>query len=116
MEGRRIKVGQTEGGNEVKYKTRKDMIRLNCSIIAETEEKRAKAIALATELVELSLHDKGCVEYDLLGSLTNTDRLVIYETWQSEADLKAHMASEHFRRLVPAIEEVATLTLERFEF
>ena len=50
------------------------------------------------------------------GSLTNTDRLVIYETWQSEADLKAHMASEHFRRLVPAIEEVATLTLERFDF
>ena len=92
------------------------MIRLNCGLIAETEENRQKAIALAKELVSLSLHDKDCVEYDLLGSLTNTDRLVIYETWKNEADLQAHMDSEHFRRLVPAIQEVATLTLEKFNF
>lgn len=82
----------------------------------ETEENRRKAIALATELVELSLHDKGCVEYDLFGSLTNSDRLMIYETWQDEASLKAHMASPHFQRLVPEIEKVATLTLEQFNF
>lgn len=92
------------------------MIRLNCGLIAETEENRKKAIALATELVELSLHDDGCIDYDLLGSLTNTDRLVIYETWQDEASLKAHMDSDHFRRLVPEIEKVATLTLEQFNF
>jgi antibiotic biosynthesis monooxygenase subfamily len=92
------------------------MIRLNCGLIAETEENRRKAIALAKELVELSLHDAGCVEYDLLGSLTNTDRLMIYETWQDEASLKAHMASDHFRRLVPEIEKVAALTLEKFPF
>lgn len=92
------------------------MIRLNCGLIAETEENRKKAIELATELVELSLHDKGCIDYDLLGSLTNTDRLVIYETWATEEDLKAHMASAHFQRLVPAIEKYATLTLEQFNF
>ncbi len=92
------------------------MIRLNCGIIAETQENRQRAIELATELVALSLHDKGCIEYDLLGSLVDSDRLVIYETWSSEADLKNHMESEHFRRLVPAIEQVATLTLERFDF
>ena len=92
------------------------MIRLNCGLIAETEENRRTAIALATELVELSLRDKGCVEYDLFGSLTNSDRLMIYETWQDEASLKAHMASPHFQRLVPEIENVATLTLEQFNF
>lgn len=92
------------------------MIRLNCGLIAETEENRKKALALATELVELSLHDDGCIDYDLLGSLTNTDRLVIYETWKDEASLKAHMASDHFRRFVPEIEKVATLTLEQFNF
>lgn len=92
------------------------MIRLNCGLIAETDENRKKAIALATELVELSLNDDGCIDYDLLGSLTNTDRLVIYETWQDEASLNAHMASDHFRRLVPEIEKVATLTLEQFNF
>ncbi len=92
------------------------MIRLNCGLIAETDENRNKAVALATELVELSLHDEGCVEYDLLGSLTNSDRLVIYETWKDEVSLKAHMSSPHFQRLVPEIEKVATLTLEQFNF
>lgn len=92
------------------------MIRLNCGLIAETDENRKKAIELAKELVAFSLHDKGCVEYDLLGSLTNTDRLLIYETWEDEASLKAHMASDHFQRLVPEIEKVATLTLEKFNF
>lgn len=85
-------------------------------MIAETEENKKKAIALATELVELSLHDEGCVEYDLLGSLTNSDRTMIYETWQDEKSLKAHMASPHFQRLVPEIEKYATLTLEKFTF
>lgn len=92
------------------------MIRLNCGLIAETEENRKKAIELATELVELSLRDKGCIDYDLLGSLTSTDRLMIYETWKDRASLKAHMSSAHFMRLVPEIEKVATLTLEEFEF
>lgn len=92
------------------------MVRLNCGLVAETDENRKKAIALATELVELSLHDDGCLEYDLLGSLTSSDRLMIYETWRDEKSLKTHMASAHFQRLVPEIEKVATLTLERFDF
>lgn len=92
------------------------MVRLNCGLVAETDENRKKAIALATELVELSLHDDGCLEYDLLGSLTSSDRLMIYETWRDDKSLKAHMASAHFQRLVPEIEKVATLTLERFDF
>lgn len=92
------------------------MIRLNCGLIAETDENRKKAVELAKELVSFSLRDKGCIDYDILGSLTNSDRLVIYETWENEADLKAHMESEHFKRLVPEIEKYATLTLEKFNF
>lgn len=92
------------------------MIRLNCGLIAETDENRKKAVELAKELVSFSLRDKGCIDYDILGSLTNSDRLVIYETWENEADLKAHMESEHFKRLVPEIGKYATLTLEKFNF
>lgn len=92
------------------------MIRLNCNLLIEKSENRKPLIEAATELVELSLHDKGCVDYDLYGSLTNDDHLLIYETWESQADLEAHMASEHFRRLVPRLEQLATMTLERFDF
>ncbi|MDE6636952.1 MAG: antibiotic biosynthesis monooxygenase, partial [Muribaculaceae bacterium] len=44
------------------------------------------------------------------------DRYLIMETWASEEDLKAHMASDHFKRLVPEIEKYSTMTLEKFDF
>lgn len=92
------------------------MIRLNVSLLIEESERRKPLVETATELVELSLHDKGCIGYDLFGSLTADDRFMIIETWASREDLKAHMASEHFKRLVPKMQELATMTLEEFEF
>lgn len=92
------------------------MIRLNVSLLIEKAENRKPLVEAATELVELSLHDKGCIDYDIYGSLTADDRLLIYETWQDEKSLNEHMASEHFKRLVPRLEALATLTLERFDF
>ncbi len=92
------------------------MIRLNCSLLVEEANKAPKLVETATELVEYSLHDKGCIHYDLMHSLTNDDRYMIVETWESEEDLKAHMESEHFKRLVPRLQELATMTLEKFNF
>lgn len=92
------------------------MIRLNCSLLLQESDNRKPLIEAATELVELSLRDKGCIEYDLYGSLTNDDRLMIVETWKSQKDLKEHMASEHFLRLVPKIQSLAEMTLEQFDF
>lgn len=92
------------------------MIRMNVSLLVEEEKNRKPLIEAATELVELSLRDKGCVDYDLYASTTEDDRFLIYETWESEADLKRHEESEHFRRLVPRLEELSTMTLERFDF
>lgn len=92
------------------------MIRLNVSMIAETSEKAEKLVEAATELVSFSLRDKGCISYDLYQSKTNDDRYMIIETWQSREDLKAHSESDHFRRLVPRLEENSNLTMEEFEF
>ena len=92
------------------------MIRLNVNLLIEKSENRKPLVETAVELVELSLHDKGCLGYDVYGSLTNDDRLFICETWASKEDLEAHMASEHFKRLVPRMEELGTLTMEKFTF
>lgn len=92
------------------------MIRLNVNLLIEKSENRKPLVETAVELVELSLHDKGCIGYDVYGSLTNDDRLLICETWASKEDLEAHMASEHFKRLVPRMEELGTLTMEKFTF
>lgn len=92
------------------------MIRLNVFLLLENDDNRKPLIDAATELVERSLHDEGCVGYDLFSSLTVTNHLMICETWRDEASLGAHMESEHFRRLVPAMESLATMTLEKFSF
>ncbi|MCM1484330.1 MAG: antibiotic biosynthesis monooxygenase [Muribaculaceae bacterium] len=92
------------------------MIRLNVSIVIPDSACASKIIDAATELVELSLHDKGCIGYDLYRSLTNDDRLMIVETWQDAKSLDVHQQSEHFRRIVPQLEEMGAMTLERFDF
>lgn len=92
------------------------MIRINASMIIETSENRKPLIDAAIELVEFSLRDKGCIGYDLYESQTNDDRMMIIETWESEEDLKAHMESDHFRRLVPELQKYSTMTMEKFNF
>lgn len=92
------------------------MIRMNVSLLLEDVQKKAALKFVATELVEKSLQDKGCIGYDLYESTTVDNHLMIVETWESEADLKAHMESAHFKKYVPLLEEIATMTLEQFNF
>ena len=92
------------------------MIRLNVFFLLEEEKNRQPLIDAATELVALSLHDKGCVAYDVFGSLTVDNHLMICETWKNRADLEAHMVTEHFRRIVPRLQALATMTIEEFTF
>ena len=56
------------------------MIRLNVFLLVEKAENKQPLIDAATELVELSLHDKGCVAYDVFASLTVDNHLMICET------------------------------------
>lgn len=92
------------------------MIRLNVSLIVETEEDRKALRDAATELVAFSLRDKGCIGYDLYESTTNNDRYLIVETWESEEDLKTHSETEHFKRLVPEMQAHSKMIMERFDF
>lgn len=91
------------------------MIRLN--VFIQVEEKNHEAVVLAAkELVEASLKDKGCVAYDLFQSTTRPDVLMICETWADEASLSAHEASTHFTTLVPKIQSLAAMKLEKLAF
>lgn len=91
------------------------MIRLNC-FIRVVPEHRAEVVDLALKLVEASLTDAGCVAYDLFESATRPDVLMICETWADQASLDAHSASSHFTSIVPKLQSVAEMKLERFEF
>ncbi|WP_304611805.1 putative quinol monooxygenase [Paramuribaculum intestinale] len=92
------------------------MIRLNVFLLIEEESNRRPLIEAATRLTELSLHDKGCISYDIYGSLTVDNHLMICETWNDRADLEQHMATDHFRTIVPQLQQLATMTMEEFTF
>lgn len=92
------------------------MIRLNVFILIEETSLRQQVIEAATELVELSLHDQGVIDYEAFQSLTATDHFFICETWKDQQSLDRHMATDHFRRLVARLQELGTMTLEKFTF
>ena len=91
------------------------MIRLNV-FVQVAGDNRAAVVAAAKELVAASLKDKGCVAYDVFESSTRPDVLMICETWQVDASLSVHQQAPHFTTLVPKIENMATMKIERFEF
>ena len=92
------------------------MIRLNVFYLIESDDNRAPFIEKATELVKLSREEDGCVAYDIFSSLTEKKHLMICETWRSNEDLEKHASSEHFKRIVPQLHELAKSKLEKFYF
>ncbi len=92
------------------------MIRLNCFLEIADSSLRQKALNAATELVELSLKDEGCISYEAFASITSDNHIEIVETWRDEESLKRHSNSEHFTRLVPILESCGNMTIEKFTF
>lgn len=91
------------------------MIRLNV-FIRTTEQNRAELIHTARELVSASLKDAGCVAYDLFESSTRPDVLLICETWSDSKALAAHEQASHFTTLVPRMQQLGELKIEKFLF
>ena len=91
------------------------MIRLNV-FIRTTESNRAEILSVAKELVTASLKDEGCVAYDLFGSATRGDVLMICETWSNAKALAAHEQAPHFTTLVPRLEQLGELKIDKFVF
>lgn len=91
------------------------MIRLNVFIQVE-KQNYDQVVSIAKDLVAASQKDNGCVAYDLFQSTTRQDVLMICETWKDAASLAAHKQAAHFTTLVPKIQELAAMKLEKFEF
>ncbi|HEV2422490.1 MAG TPA: putative quinol monooxygenase [Candidatus Acidoferrales bacterium] len=49
------------------------------------------------DLVAQTRKEKGCLNYDLHQSQDNPREFVMYENWESAADLDAHARSEHLQ-------------------
>jgi len=61
-----------------------------------------------SEMIALTKLEKGCIAYDLYESADGSGDIVMIELWEDQAMLDDHMASEHFKRLVPSAEAYMT--------
>ena len=69
-------------------------------------DKLDKILKLSAEMVEKTVKEEGCIKYELFQDIKAPEVLVIIEEWESEEALSRHMASEHFRRIVPQLNEL----------
>lgn len=68
--------------------------------------KRDELRAELEALVEPTLAEKGCINYDLHQSLEDPDMFLFYENWESGEDLDAHLAAPHLTALAARIPEL----------
>ena len=68
-------------------------IRLTVQLPVKPDQADAFEAAAAPALARVKAEDKGCEMYDLFRSVDDDTRFVMVESWESAADLDAHMTS-----------------------
>ena len=72
-------------------------------------ENQEKWLKMAKELSSETWKEDGCIMYTFVKSKGNPTRFFILEEWASQAHLDAHAVSEHFKRLVPAMDAISSM-------
>ncbi|WP_137921232.1 putative quinol monooxygenase [Hydrogenophaga sp. 2FB] len=73
-----------------------DFIRPECLVQVEP---------LYRELVEKTRQEPLCITYELCVNQKDPGHFIFMEAWPDRAALDAHCQTEHFRRLVPQIDQ-----------
>jgi len=68
-------------------------------------DKIGEFLERANELVEASLKEDGCISYGLYQDVNDYEVVTMIEEWRNMAALDNHKASEHFKRIVPSLNE-----------
>jgi quinol monooxygenase YgiN len=91
------------------------MIRINVQLTVKEENRSLLLEHLETLAVNSQL-EKGCYAYDIYECTNADEKLLIFETWESEAALKAHQQTAHFKSISPKLRELAELKVETFTY
>jgi quinol monooxygenase YgiN len=87
-------------------------VKTGLTVIAHITAKPGHQDRVRAELLELvskTRPEKGCINYDLHQSHENAAEFVMYENWETSADLDAHAKSAHLQ----AFGKIAGEILER---
>ena len=61
---------------------------------------------LFREMLTATQKEKGCIEYRLFTRKDEPGRYVFVEEWETQEDLDNHIASEHFKRIIPQTDKL----------
>ena len=64
-----------------------------------------RVMPLYRELVEKTKTEPRCISYDLFIDQKDAGHFIFIEEWPDRAALDAHCETEHFKRLVPLIDQ-----------
>ncbi len=73
-------------------------------------EMRTRAIAAAVKVTQATQTDAGCLQYHFYADLEDPDILHVYEEWESEEALAAHLALPHTTEFLAEIGEMVAGT------
>ena len=79
------------------------------NITASFQARPGKETELRDALIALlapTRTEPGCLSYDLHQCPSDPARLLMYETWQDQAAIEAHMVSAHVQKLIPRVDEL----------
>eukprot|EP00515_Schizochytrium_aggregatum_P020193 CAMPEP_0202118874 /NCGR_PEP_ID=MMETSP0965-20130614/43367_1 /ASSEMBLY_ACC=CAM_ASM_000507 /TAXON_ID=4773 /ORGANISM="Schizochytrium aggregatum, Strain ATCC28209" /LENGTH=852 /DNA_ID=CAMNT_0048688797 /DNA_START=56 /DNA_END=2618 /DNA_ORIENTATION=+ len=71
-------------------------------------ENQEKWLKMAEELAMNTWRERGCLQYNFVRSGDTDNRFIITEQWSSRACLEDHFNTEHFKRLIPAMDDIST--------
>ena len=89
-------------------------LRLN-GLVTVSGENRDQYIELCMKHVEASRLDEGNIAFDLMESATDSTKMLIFETWESQEALDKHSASAHFAEIVPQTSALAKTVLQQMQ-
>nr|WP_300716145.1 aminoacyl-tRNA hydrolase [uncultured Brachyspira sp.] len=100
-------IAQNKYNKKIKSKSKdnKNMIKIVAKNIVK-EENKSKFIEAAKELIIKSRKEEGCISYNLYESVDGKC-LTFIEEWKDEKAVEIHNNSEHFKSIVPKLNELA---------
>jgi quinol monooxygenase YgiN len=69
-------------------------------------DKLDRILELSKEMVEKTVKEEGCIKYELFQDVKDHNIMIIIEEWENEEALNRHIASEHFTRIIPQLNEL----------
>ena len=62
-----------------------------------------EVLNMLDEMIELTRKEDGCIKYELFKNMNDSNVITFIEEWENMDKLNAHINSDHFKRIIPAV-------------